>query len=370
MPALKPVVPVPGQSLYISVRDHLLSAIEAGIFQPGVRLPSTMELSEKLGVSLVTTHRALLELTNAGILRRAQGRGTFVHERFADRGAARNHVRIGLVLDPVVNLADDFHGNILEGLRRSTSKRGADWLLLDFGEDIRNECDGVVVVNPEQEAIAVLRRSTGIPMVIVGARFTDHPVPWIDVDNMDLAIQAVEHLAGLGHVNIGFVGGAMQLCHSRDRWNGFSQATMRRGLFPPDSKVIIGGNYVLESGEMDRLTGLLKSRDRPSAIFAAGFGLATNVYHSAKLAGLRIPDDLSVVGVDDPHDAAHLDPPLTTFRQPIQEMSAAAGDAMCEFLLDGKPLALTRLLPARFIQRGSTSRGSMSGAGKPVQGVV
>src|SRR4051812_40070821 len=94
---LNAVSPQPGRPLYLTARDAVRDAIEAGVFVPGEQMPSTKELSERLRVSLVTAHRALQELVASGILQRSQGRGTFVHERYAERKNAMTDTRIGLV---------------------------------------------------------------------------------------------------------------------------------------------------------------------------------------------------------------------------------------------------------------------------------
>src|SRR4051794_13909457 len=79
---LRPVVPQPGRPLYLTARDAVREAVDAGIYCPGEQMPSTKELSEQLEVSLVTAHRALQELVGNGVLQRSQGRGTFVHHKY------------------------------------------------------------------------------------------------------------------------------------------------------------------------------------------------------------------------------------------------------------------------------------------------
>src|SRR5690242_7284638 len=94
---LKPVVAQPGRPLYLTVKEHVREAIDAGVFRPGEQMPSTKLLSEKLQVSLVTAHRALQELVGSGVLYRAQGKGTFVHDRYFDRTRALTTWRVGVL---------------------------------------------------------------------------------------------------------------------------------------------------------------------------------------------------------------------------------------------------------------------------------
>jgi len=109
MPAAKqlPVVsPQPGRPLYQTVKDAICAAIDAGVFLPGEQMPNTKLLSEQLGVSLVTAHRAMQEMVLSGVLQRSQGRGTFVHERFVERRRIAAALRVGIVFHPEASLAD------------------------------------------------------------------------------------------------------------------------------------------------------------------------------------------------------------------------------------------------------------------------
>src|SRR5688572_30993158 len=134
--AMTAISPQPGRPLYQTVRDAIRAAIDSGMFAPGEQIPSTKDLSEQLAVSLVTAHRALQELVTAGVLQRAQGRGTFVHEKYPERKTQIAEFRVGLVFHSEASLADYYHGQILEGVHRAAHQLGADLLLLRFGEDV------------------------------------------------------------------------------------------------------------------------------------------------------------------------------------------------------------------------------------------
>ncbi len=235
MPAAKqlPVVsPQPGRPLYQTVKDAICAAIDAGVFAPGEQMPNTKQLSEQLGVSLVTAHRAMQEMVLSGILERSQGRGTFVHERFSERRKIAAVLRVGMVFHREASLGDFYHGQIFDGVHKGADAFGSDLVLLRFGEDIRNECDGYLFVNPFPEDMERLRLDLrrGLPGLIVGAHAGKGGVPCFDVDNQQIARQAVQHLAQLGHRRIGYVGGAYKISSSRDRWQGFSDACRELGI--------------------------------------------------------------------------------------------------------------------------------------------
>jgi len=328
---LKAVKPQPGRPLYASVKEAMMEAIEAGVFVPGEQMPSTKELSEQLDVSLVTAHRALQELVVAGVLERSQGRGTFVHHRYLQRKTVMAGCRVGLVFHRDASLADFYQGQLLEGVHRAADRLGMDLILLRFGEDVKNECNGYLVINPFPEEVETfatqLKRQ---PILVLGAQSGDENLPSFDVDNQRMAKMAMEYLSGLGHTRVGFVGAAPKLSSTRERWAGFQDAAKVLGMEVRDDAKLRGAGWKLADDERGQLANLLKSKDRPTAIFAAGYTFALDVYAAAASAGLRIPQDLSVVAVDDPPSAEHLAPPLTTLRQPLLQLGEDAAGALYE----------------------------------------
>ncbi len=150
----KPVQPSPGQPMWAAVRDAVREVIDAGRVGPGDPLPSTKALSETMSVSLVTVHRALQELVAAGVLRRGQGRGTFVHEAYLSPDRKATGLRMGLVIHAEASLANPYYSPIMDGIRRTAHAEGVDLVFLRYGEDWRNECDGFIYVNPSREQLA------------------------------------------------------------------------------------------------------------------------------------------------------------------------------------------------------------------------
>jgi DNA-binding LacI/PurR family transcriptional regulator len=348
---LKPVQPQPGKPLYLVAKERIRDAIDAGVFGPGEQMPSTKELSDQLEVSLVTAHRALQELVNAGILQRSQGKGTFVHQAYLEGRRTIGESRVGLVLHRDASLADFYHSQVLEGVLAASQEFNVDLILLRYDEDVRKECDGFLYINPpasEIETIAVHRK---VPTLILGAAPEGSQVSAIDIDNTRLAREAVAHLTGLGHTAIAFVGGSDQTTQQRDRWNGFVAA-----LTPKPQWVLKNNNgYRLSDRDRADLARLLAGANRPTAVFASGYFYALDVYAAAKEAGLKIGQDLSVVAVDDPASAEHLAPPLTTMRQPLLELGRGAIEALVERVRDERAAPQHRNLRAELVVRDSTA---------------
>lgn len=353
---LKPVQPQPGKPLYLAAKDRIREAIDAGAFHPGEQMPSTKDLSDQLEISLVTAHRALQELVNAGVLQRSQGKGTFVHQAYLDGRRTISECRVGLVIHPDASLADVYNAQVLEGVRQAAHSLHCDLVLLRFDEDIRKECNGFLYVSPPATELSALASASKrrVPIVVVGARTEVPAISSIDVDNVQLARQAVAHLAGHGHTNIGYVGGSDDQSNQRDRWQGFTQALTERRLPNKPQGVLKGAARRLDDRERTELIRLLSGPNRPTAIFAAGYPFALDVYAAAQTIGLQIGETLSVIGVDDPPSAAHLAPPLTTMRQPLIQLGHSAMTTLIERVRHDNGPGENRLLQAELVIRRST----------------
>jgi DNA-binding LacI/PurR family transcriptional regulator len=357
---LKPVQPQPGKPLYLAAKERIREAIDAGAFTPGEQMPSTKDLSDQLEISLVTAHRALQELVNAGVLQRSQGKGTFVHQAYLEGRRTVGESRVGLVIQPQASLVDVYHGQVVEGIRQASHSLNVDLLLLRFDEDLRKECNGFLYVNPlpaELEALtSVSKRRAQI--VVVGAQVDSPFVASVDVDNLQLARQAIAHLISQGHTNIGYVGGPDDQSNFRERWKGYLEALAERQLSSRPQWVLKGADWRLDERERTELTRLLSGPNRPTAIFAAGYNYALDVYSAAQTNGLRIGETLSVIGVDDPQSAAHLAPPLTTMRQPLVQLGHSALTTLTERIRQDSGRAERCLLQAELVIRRSTGAPS------------
>ncbi|MFD1365449.1 LacI family DNA-binding transcriptional regulator [Actinoplanes sichuanensis] len=144
----------------------------------------------------------------------------------------------------------------------------------------------------------------------------------VDAANFAGARAATAHLLGLGHRRIGLIAGLAELMCSRARLDGFLAAHDDAGL-SPDPELIVRGEFDFPSGMA--VGGRLLDRDAPpTAIFAMSDFMAIGVYEAARIRGVSVPDQLSVVGFDDLPGARWAAPPLTTVRQPLREMGALA----------------------------------------------
>ena len=206
--------------------------------------------------------------------------------------------------------------------------------------------DGAVLVTP-----TVVDAQPGIPVVAVDPHTGRSGLPTIDSDNMRGAIAATDHLIALGHRRIGFLGGRPDLESARLREEGYRKALANAGL-PFDPSLVRVGGYRPETADQP-VHELLELTERPTAIFAANDLSAIRTMEVAREMGIRVPQELSVIGFDNVPESALTTPPLTTINQPIRRMGAEAIDLLIG-LLDGSADPNTHLtLPTELIERGS-----------------
>jgi LacI family transcriptional regulator len=355
--------------LYVAVRNHVHAAIESGRVSPGDRLPSTKALSQQLDVSLVTVHRALNELVSAGVLKRGQGRGTFVHEDYAKPGHIATDMRFGLVFHPESTMADPYHGRVLQGVRDASAESGVDLVLLRYGEDWRKECSGYIYVNPVPEQLdhsprfgssrngeGRVQSAGSVPVVGVGVNpglRTD--VCAVDSDNIAMIREAVQLVHAAGHRRIAYLGDGSSVSNSVDRERGFREGCAATGIDLKDAMIIRSQGWATSDAAVEHLIERLSVADRPTAVVAGGYYLALDVYAAAKRMGLSIPEDLSVTGVDDPPSAAYLSPAMTTFCQPLEEIGRLAVSLLLERVRGGGEVGGGRLLRAEVRMRESVA---------------
>lgn len=210
-------------------------------------------------------------------------------------------------------------GTVVSAIHRRTSS-AKQWL-----DNLRTRStEGVIFVTSmvEPPLQAELRRLR-LPVVIVDpAGVAPQEAPTIGATNWAGSLRASQYLLGLGHRRIGFIAGPPQLMCSRARMDGYRAALDAAGL-AIDDRLVRPGNFYHESGYTAGMH-LLGLPEPPTAIFASSDQMALGVYEAVRKRGLRVPDDVSVVGFDDLPEVRWCSPPLTTIRQPLAEMGMLA----------------------------------------------
>lgn len=190
---------------------------------------------------------------------------------------------------------------------------------------------GLLAVFPgaSREYLAKLH-SPDFPVVLIDDQgIPPEGTPWLSVDNHLGAYEATRHLLGLGHRRIAHIQGPLKYQVSHDRYQGYCDALHEAGI-APDPTLVQEGDFMPPTGRTSASVFFdLPAQKRPTAIFAASDYIAYGAIAAAQQRGLRVPEDLAVVGFDDNPSSAHMEPGLTTVRQPFYEL----GQRACEVLL-------------------------------------
>jgi LacI family xylobiose transport system transcriptional regulator len=212
----------------------------------------------------------------------------------------------------------------------------------------------ILVLSGLDESQRALLTSRSIPFVVMDpAGDPGVDVPSIGATNWQGGLAATRHLVDLGHTRIGAITGPAHMICSRARIDGYRAALETAGL-PVDPSLVVTGDFHHEAGYRQGLE-LLRRPDRPTAVFALNDLQALGLYEAARELGLRIPEDLSVVGFDDLPVARWVGPPLTTVRQPLMEMAEAAAKLVLDLGREDQPPVATRVeLATSLVVRAST----------------
>lgn len=341
-----------------------LSGMQARDHAAG-RRTTLATIAAEAGVSMPTVSKVVNGRPDVAPATRARVE-RLLEEHHYSRGGLRRRRRSGLV-DLVFNGLDSpWAVEILRGVEewgaihetgvavsavRHGNARPASWTSALASHDT----DGVILVTSELTGLQLGQlRDADIPLVVVDpVNPPPADLPSVGATNWAGGLAATEHLLGLGHRRIGAVAGPGDYLCSRARIDGYRSALERAGVrFDP--ALVRHGDFQHEGGFV-RGGELLSLRQRPTAIFAGSDQQAFGVYEAARQRGLRIPQDLSVVGFDDLPVARWVSPPLTTVRQPLTEMGRVAAQMLGD-LVEGVPLGSSRVeLSTELIVRESSA---------------
>ncbi|NEA62255.1 LacI family DNA-binding transcriptional regulator [Streptomyces sp. SID12488] len=213
----------------------------------------------------------------------------------------------------------------------------------------------ILVLSGLDESQRALLTSRSIPFVVMDpAGDPGDNVPSVGATNWQGGLAATRHLVELGHTRIASISGPSRMMCSRARVDGYRAALETAGL-PVDPALLKVGDFHHETGYRAGLE-LLRSPDRPTAVFAGNDLQALGLYEAARELGLRIPEDLSVVGFDDLPIARLVGPPMTTVRQPLMEMAETAAKLVLDLGKGDGTSGATRVeLATSLVVRNSTA---------------
>ncbi|MEU8386049.1 LacI family DNA-binding transcriptional regulator [Streptosporangium sp. NPDC048865] len=328
-------------------------------------MPLTLaQLAELAGVSTATVSKVVNGRAEVGSTTRA-----LVERLIEEHGYRRQRRRIkpASIIEVVFHeLAGEYPIEIVKGVQRIAWAHQLSVVVSELGNrhtpdlawmgDLltRRPAGLITVFSGPTESQSARLAAQEIPLVVVDPAGNPGPgVPSVAATNWSGGLEATRHLLELGHRRIAMITGPTFALSSRARLDGYRAALDAAGV-PVEPELIRQGAFQIEDG-VTHTHQLMRSSRPPSAIFAANDGQAIGVYHAAHELGLRIPEDLSVIGFDDMPVWRWAQPPLTTIHQPLRDMGATAADMLIS-LAKGEPLQHRRVeLATELVIRQSTA---------------
>ncbi len=333
------------------------------------------DIAKKVGVSRSTVSRVINNQPYVGERTRQRVLKVIEQEQFQPDPAARALVTgrteiIGVAIPQTTNVFfgdNSYFPMLLQGIAETTIKRNYAMLLwlghsheerAGFSERVskNRQPDGLIIasvteIDPLFSRLITMKRT--FVMVETPPRFDDI-VNYVTIDNVRASEQVIEHLVSLGYRRIATITGQLNIRDGTDRLKGYKSGLEKAGL-PLDPTLIYPGQFSRDFGYngMKHLLPL-----KPDAVVCGGDTIAIGAIEAIQEAGLRVPDDIAIVGFDDLDVAVHSNPPLTTIRHSVQRVGEVAAQLLID-LIEGKVQAPHHIvLPTELVVRQSSDRNA------------
>ncbi len=332
--------------------------------------PNIYQIAKEAEVSIGTVSRVIngkdrvAPKTRARILAVAEKYG--YRPSAAARGLAtkRTHTIMLLVSD----IANVYFAEMAKEISRHSRRHNYRVVLGDSDETVEQESEYLAALGDahvDGAIVAPLTTSANIshyldlakrrfPLVLLDTEIEGAQASCVRVDNFRGAEMAVEYLAGKGHTRIAFVCGNVNFQTNRLRYDGFRSGLEKNGCSLQNEYLILNQEFLAQEGFCG-VQQLLALPNRPTAIFATTDLMAMACIRTIRRAGLRVPDDIAVVGFDDLAISPYLDIPLTTIHQPKGEVAARAVELLLEKIEKGReaPTVQHILIEPKLVVRDS-----------------
>ena len=327
------------------------------------------DIAKKSGVSRSTVSRVINNHPNVSKKARERVQEVIDQTGFQPHAAARALVSnrswtCGLILPRTINsfFTDPYYPSLIQGIAQACGKQNYTFSLFLMGDKEDEEkifsrvsrrgfMDGILFQSDQiGDALIDKLAESGMPLVILGRPFQGEKVNYVDINNVESVENAIDYLFNTGHKKIGTITGPLNTTVGIDRKKGYINSIKKHGRDIDDS-IIAEGTFTEASGYL----GMKKIfPGKPDAVFAASDQMALGAIRAIREGGLKIPEDVSVIGYDDFPLPIPTSPPLTTLRQPIGEFGNEALRLLIDVIENRYQPARQVVLKSEFIIRGST----------------
>lgn len=265
----------------------------------------------------------------------------------------------------IPNNSNPYFAELIQGIEDASFKLGYNIILCNAYDDAKKQAaylrvlmekriDGLILVaSGDDEELAEILRGMPMPKVVVDREVSGVDADFIEADHDRGGYLATKYLLGLGHRDIACVSGPMHLVPSRDRVAGYQRALQEAGI-AVNSHFLVHSDFTSEGG-YTAFKHLLGLAHRPTAVFAGNDLMAFGGMCAANEAGVRVPEDLSVIGYDDIALASFSTPRLTTMAQPKYEMGETIARILVERIQGGHQPVRREMFKPVLVERQSTA---------------
>ncbi|WP_035051772.1 LacI family DNA-binding transcriptional regulator [Andreprevotia chitinilytica] len=301
------------------------------------------QVAREAGVSPSTVSRILngtagVKDAKREAVERAISKLNYQPNKAAQALASGRSMTIGVLTQ---NIASPFYGECLEGIENGLSDTGYTPIFANGHWDANEEAhriallasrqvDGLIILTGSVTDGALIEQARRLPIVVTGRQLNAPNIKSFWLNDRAAARHATEHLIGLGHRQIAHIAGAQHHPDSHARLAGYREALSFTGI-ELDERLVARGDYSEGSGVI-AVNQLLADRVPFTAIFAANDQMAYGARLALYQHGIRVPEDISLVGFDDLQNSIYTTPPLTTVRQPTFEIGVAAAATLVNML--------------------------------------
>jgi DNA-binding LacI/PurR family transcriptional regulator len=337
---------------YVLVERYIKDAINSGRIQD--RLPGERSLAKTLGVSYMTARKAIHNLVEQGLLYKVPTKGAFVNT-----GSQKKPSRtIGYYLDSSIagGISSPYYALLFSAIEKEASAH--DYSVIYFSDNTDSrlrstlvKLDGVIAscLPRVEKTIQVIKQS--VPVVVIDNSSVDKSIPSVIIDDFNAYVRSVDYVASLGHRRIGFMCGLADSDVGKNRFAGYAHG-LKKHKIAFDKTLVFRGNYSFESG-IDGAEYFQSLKRPPSAIVCANDQMALGAIKTLDSVGVRVPEDISVIGFDDIEIASQITPALTTVAAPVQAIASYAFDALSALMQGRAPTTPHTALSAELIVRNT-----------------
>jgi DNA-binding LacI/PurR family transcriptional regulator len=364
---------------YVQCADVIAGRIRKKDYPVGAFIPSERDLCREFKVARLTVRKSLSELVRRGLLESVPGAGNRVVTPGKEPARALA-IRCVTVRNVRPVSLSPFYADIFSGIEQETARSGCQLVFSAFektelwdangkakASDVRTRAarmlkeggfSGVIFIDGVPDEFVLAVHKSGVPLVLADKTIAHSSVSSVVPDNTSGARDAARYLLDLGHRRIAFLA-APQDPVVEARYQGFLKAHEEVGArFDP--KLFIRGGYEIGPAHAAMKEFLVrhKKQDLPAAVFAINDEAAIGVMKALQAQGVKVPDDVSVIGFDDIAWASHAEPPLTTIRIQREEMGRLAANLLIRQIEagPGKAPATKLLLQTELVVRKSCAK--------------